>query len=159
MKRIALASLIIVCVYLIITSWQSTAQECIPGVDAEIDGNVAHCPSDYPIVCCRSFTIPACVCCPESHPICGKAPPGVPGCCPSPCPAEMAHKDNIESLTLLREFRDTMLRSSPIGQEIIKLYYNMSPVIVRAMEEDEEFKQDVKEMIDEILPMIGGTVE
>jgi hypothetical protein len=35
-----------------------------------------------------------------------------------------------------------------------KLCYESSPVIVRAMEVDEEFKEEVKELIDEILPMI-----
>jgi len=45
---------------------------------------------------------------------------------------------------------------APVGQEIIKLYYQWSPVIVRAMEEDEEFKAEVKEMIDGVLPLIRG---
>jgi len=155
MKRIALVSLMIVFVYLSITSWQSTAQEqeCIPGVAVEIDDNVAYCPSDYPVFCSNCVTSPGRFCCPESHSLCR-----VPlSCCT--CAAEMVYKDKKESLTLLREFRDNMLRSSPIGQEIIKLYYNMSPAIVQAMEDDEEFKQEVKEMIDEILPMIRGAVE
>jgi hypothetical protein len=42
-----------------------------------------------------------------------------------------------------------------IGQEIIKLYYQWSPVIVKVMEEDEEFKGGVKEMIDGVLMLIG----
>jgi len=32
-------------------------------------------------------------------------------------------------------------------------------VIVRAMEEDEGFKEDVKEMMDEVLLLIGGEKE
>ena len=157
MKRIALVSLMIVFVYLSITARQSTAQEqeCIPGVAVEIDDNVAYCPSDYPVFCSNCVTIPGRFCCPESHSLCGFDIDA--GCCT--CAAEMAYKDNKESLTLLREFRDNILSQSPIGQEIIKLYYDMSPAIVQAMEEDEEFKKDVKEMIDEILPMIRGTVE
>ena len=153
MKRIALVSLIFVFVYLSITSLQSTAQECIPGVEPERDENGFYCPSDYPSLCSSCVTVPQYFCCPESHSLCR-----VPlSCCT--CAAEMVYKDKKESLTLLREFRDNMLRSSPIGQEIIKLYYNMSPAIVQAMEDDEEFKQEVKEMIDEILPMIRGAVE
>jgi hypothetical protein len=32
-------------------------------------------------------------------------------------------------------------------------------MIVQAMEADEEFKEDIREMIDGILPLIGGEVE
>ncbi len=52
-----------------------------------------------------------------------------------------------------------MLSKTPAGQEIIKLYYQWSPVIVNAMEQDEVFKEDVKEMIEGVLPMIRGVVE
>ena len=41
-----------------------------------------------------------------------------------------------------------------MGNELIKLYYQWSPVIVRAMEADEEFKEDVKDMVDELLGMV-----
>ncbi len=57
-------------------------------------------------------------------------------------------------LNTLRQFRDEVLSKTPEGQEIISLYYEWSPVIVKAMEENERFKQEAKEMIDEILPMI-----
>ena len=42
-----------------------------------------------------------------------------------------------------------------MGQEIIKLYYQLSPMIVKAMEKDEEFKEGVKEMIDGVLGLLG----
>ncbi len=32
--------------------------------------------------------------------------------------------------------------------KIIKLYYQRSPIIVKAMEEDEELKAEVKELLD-----------
>ena len=41
-----------------------------------------------------------------------------------------------------------------MGQEIIRLYYKWSPAIVRAMEEDEKYKEDVKEMLDGVLELI-----
>ena len=59
----------------------------------------------------------------------------------------------------LRKFRDEVLSKTPAGQEIIKLYYEWSPAIVNAMVEDEEFKKEVKELIEGILPMIRGLVE
>jgi hypothetical protein len=46
------------------------------------------------------------------------------------------------------------LNKTSEGQELIKLYYQWSPVLVKAMEGDEEFKGEVKRMIDSVLPMI-----
>ena len=39
------------------------------------------------------------------------------------------------------------------------IYYQWSPVIVKAMEEDEEFREEVKEMIDGILSLIREEVK
>ena len=64
--------------------------------------------------------------------------------------------DDSEEAELLRNFRDNVLSETPEGRGLIKLYYQLSPVIVTLMEADEEFKTDAKEMIDEILPLIGG---
>ncbi len=59
-------------------------------------------------------------------------------------------------LNTLRQFRDEVLSKTPEGQEIIKLYYEWSPVIVKAMEEDDGFKQEVKQMIDGVLELMRG---
>ena len=48
------------------------------------------------------------------------------------------------------------MNENPTGREIIKLYYQWSPVIVNAMEKDEEFKVEVKELIDGVLELVGG---
>ncbi len=56
-------------------------------------------------------------------------------------------------LDLLRQFRDDVLSQTPEGQELIDLYYELSPAIVQAMKEDEAFKEYAKEMIDGILPL------
>ena len=47
-----------------------------------------------------------------------------------------------------------LLRFPHVGKELIKLYYQWSPVIVKAMEADEEFKEDVKALVDGILGMV-----
>jgi len=73
-----------------------------------------------------------------------------------PCPAKVHYGEDSEEVKILRAFRDNVLSQSPEGQEIIKLYYQLSPVVVQVMEEDEAFKQEVKEMIDGVLEMIGG---
>jgi hypothetical protein len=60
------------------------------------------------------------------------------------------------SIHLRPPLRDEVLSQTPEGQELIRLYYEWSPVIVKAMEEDEEFKTDVKEMVDEVLLLINN---
>jgi len=73
---------------------------------------------------------------------------------PPCCPMDIALGSDSNDLKTLRKFRDEVLNKTPVGQEIIKLYYQWSPAIVKAMEQDEEFKEEVKEMIESILPMI-----
>jgi len=75
------------------------------------------------------------------------------------CPSEKIYGEHSEETELLRYLRDEVLSQTPEGQELIRLYYQWSPVIVRAVEEDEEFKEEVREMVDGILELIGGEVE
>ncbi len=75
----------------------------------------------------------------------------------SPCPSEQIYGEHSEQTELLRYFRDNVLSETPEGQEIIRLYYEWSPVIVPAMENDAEFKEEVEEMVDGVLEMMGGS--
>jgi hypothetical protein len=72
------------------------------------------------------------------------------------CPSEEIYGEGSEELELLRHFRDTVLNHTQEGKELIKLYYRWSPAIVKTMEEDKEFKENVKEMVDGVLLVIGG---
>ena len=74
------------------------------------------------------------------------------------CPATFALGGDSNDLNTLRKFRDEVLSKTSVGQEIIKLYYELSPVIVKAMAEDKKFKEEVKEMIETILPVIKYTI-
>jgi len=67
--------------------------------------------------------------------------------------------ENSEEAELLRLFRDSVLATIPEGKELINLYYQWSPVIVQMMNGNEEFKKEVKEMIDGVLPLIREIVE
>ena len=71
------------------------------------------------------------------------------------CPSKQIYGEHSEEVELLRYLRDNVLSQTLEGQEIIRLYYEWSPVIVRTMEGDEEFRAQVKEMIDGILELIG----
>jgi len=75
------------------------------------------------------------------------------------CPAEEIYGEYSEQTEILRYIRDNVLNETPEGQEIIKLYYQWGPVIVKAMEADEAFKEDVKKMVDGVLELITEEAE
>ena len=77
----------------------------------------------------------------------------------TPCSLNFIYGKDSQETELLRYLRDEVLSQTPVGQEIIKLYYQWSPAIVNAMEENEKLKKEVKEMIDGVLPLIEGSIE
>jgi hypothetical protein len=72
----------------------------------------------------------------------------------TPCPTEEIYGKTSGEASLLRGFRDTILSTTPEGQELIKLYYQWSPVIVAAMKEDALFKEQLKALLDEVITVI-----
>lgn len=70
------------------------------------------------------------------------------------CPIIKVYGNHSATSNRLRHFRDNVLGTTPEGREMIKMYYQWSPYIVKAMEEDEAFKEWVKYMIESVLPMI-----
>jgi hypothetical protein len=72
----------------------------------------------------------------------------------STCPAEEIYGEGSFEVELLRSVRDTLLCRTPEGQELIKLYYQWSPAMVRAMQTDERFKKEVKQLVDGVLELI-----
>jgi hypothetical protein len=75
------------------------------------------------------------------------------------CLTEKVYGEYSKEVKLLRNFRDNVLSKTPEGKEIIKLYYEWSPVIVEVIEKDEAFKKEVKELIDGVLELVGAKVE
>jgi len=75
------------------------------------------------------------------------------------CPPKKIYGEDSEEVELLGYLRDNVLKQTPEGGELIKLYYQWSPVIVKAMEKDEEFKAEVKEMIDRVLGLVEEGTE
>jgi len=73
------------------------------------------------------------------------------------CSALKIYGEDSGEIQLLRYIRDNILHENPIGRELIKIYYQWSPMIVKAMEKDEGFKEEVKEMIDGVLGLAGET--
>ena len=75
------------------------------------------------------------------------------------CPSQQIYGEGSLEVTLLRAVRDNLLSQTPAGRELIELYYRWGPVMVKAMEEDEAFKEELKKMIDRLLPMIEQALE
>jgi len=75
------------------------------------------------------------------------------------CPTEVIYGEHSEETELLRYLRDEILSQTPEGREIIRLYYKWSPAIVKAMEEEEAIKEEIKKLIDGVLELIGGNEE
>ena len=73
-----------------------------------------------------------------------------------PCSVVNIYGKHSTETVLLHSIRDNILSKSHEGRELIRLYYLWSPVIVGAMEDDEEFREDIKGIIDGIMPMIEG---
>jgi len=67
--------------------------------------------------------------------------------------------EDSREVETLRYLRDNILSQSPTGQELVKLYYQLSPAIVKAMKKDKELKEEIKEMIDGVLMLIGEETE
>jgi len=73
------------------------------------------------------------------------------------CTSELIYGEDSEEVEILRYIRDNVLNQTPTGQELIRLYYQWSPAIVKTMENDEDFKEDIKELIDGVLGLIVET--
>jgi hypothetical protein len=77
----------------------------------------------------------------------------------SPCAMALLYGDYSDETTLLRFVRDSILSKTPEGREVINLYYQWSPIIVQTMTAEENFKKELKDIIDDLLPLLDGTVD
>jgi uncharacterized protein YkwD len=70
------------------------------------------------------------------------------------CPFECLYGSYSYEVDLLRKFRDDVLSTTPEGRQLIALYYQLSSLVVKTMAEDKSFEDEIKKLIDFILPMI-----
>ena len=73
---------------------------------------------------------------------------------PIPCPLSLIYGDDSLQTRALRNFRDTVLRRTLEGRELIRLYYQWGPAVARAIMADDQFKEEAKELADAVLMMI-----
>jgi hypothetical protein len=71
------------------------------------------------------------------------------------CPIARLFGENSIQVVFLRSFRDNVLNKTPEGRELRELYYRWSPTFVQAMEESEEFKEWVREAVNDVLEIIA----
>jgi hypothetical protein len=57
-------------------------------------------------------------------------------------------------VALSRYLRDSVLRKTTEGREIIKIYYDWSPRLVRALEDEAALKDQLKKVLDQIFILI-----
>jgi hypothetical protein len=70
------------------------------------------------------------------------------------CFLEWLLGEDAEAIDYLRNVRDNLLKNSPEGREIIRLYYQWSPFLLQAAGVDEELKKDMKAVIDGFLQLM-----
>jgi ABC-type amino acid transport substrate-binding protein len=73
---------------------------------------------------------------------------------PASCPSEEIYGVNAEETALIRKLRDEVLNKTVTGRAFVKLYYQMSPALLQAMTESKAFKQEVREILDLIMPVL-----
>ena len=78
---------------------------------------------------------------------------------PQFCLAEKIYGEHAEETALLRLVRDELLSTTPEGRELIRLYYQWNAILARVPGENGAIREDIKELIDEILPVFEEMVE
>jgi hypothetical protein len=70
------------------------------------------------------------------------------------CPVIFIYGQDSPETELLKHFRDSILSKTREGQELIRLYYLWSPVLIRVLDGDEQLKQEIKRLIGMVLLML-----
>lgn len=67
------------------------------------------------------------------------------------CFIETLYGDDSDEVAHLRSLRDQMVRTFPASQEIVNLYYALSPALVDVIAEDGNFKNKLKNILDDLI--------
>ncbi len=71
------------------------------------------------------------------------------------CFIEEVYGTHSETTALLRNLRDDILLKTPEGQEMVRMYYEWSPVVLKVIKEDKDGKKRVSSIIDEMLLLMA----
>lgn len=75
------------------------------------------------------------------------------------CAMVSMYGEDSDEVRLLRAFRDEVLSRTKDGQELIKIYYQLSPLIVNLIKEDSKLRSEIENMVNEALSLIRGGVK
>ena len=75
------------------------------------------------------------------------------------CVVETIYGESSEKTQFFRWVGEKILSRTPEGRKIMELYYTWSPVVVKMMEEDEDLKGKVHQILDEIVSLSEVGVE
>jgi hypothetical protein len=75
------------------------------------------------------------------------------------CLAEKIYGEYAEETALLRRVRDELLSNTPEGQALIRLYYQWDTLLGQPIGDDEGIREEVKKLINEIIPVFEEMVE
>jgi hypothetical protein len=78
---------------------------------------------------------------------------------PIPCPLSLIYGDDSPQVKTLRNFRDRVLRRTPEGRELIRLYYQWGPALSRTMMADDQVREKAEQLADAVVMMIEGGSE
>lgn len=76
-----------------------------------------------------------------------------------PCMMKEIYSKNSEEVKLLRNFRDQVLSKTQSGRELIRLYYQLSPAVVKLIEEDELLREKLIRLYYYLSPTIMKVIE
>ncbi len=78
---------------------------------------------------------------------------------PETCPLELIYGEDSPEVALLKRFRDAVLTKTDEGRQLIKLYYEWSPLISERLIQSSAFENELKTTIDENLPLAQEVLE
>jgi len=78
---------------------------------------------------------------------------------PTRCLVESLYGENSGNTQVFRQFRDNVLSQTTEGEELIQLYYRLSPLAVDLIKSDQELKGQVKQLLDQYTPVLKGLVK
>ena len=70
------------------------------------------------------------------------------------CFIEYLYGTHSAQTNLFKCLRDSLLKQSKEGQEIVRLYNQYNALLISVIEEDPDFKNQVKDILDQLIPII-----
>jgi hypothetical protein len=77
----------------------------------------------------------------------------------SGCPVALALNNDRGQLSVLRDFRDNVLKKSVLGFGMAVMYYKYSPEVVSMLRADEDLREETRQLLTELVPEIQSVTE